>query len=51
MLDAVKRVRFDIFSGFMTQIEDYDPTLAKKLQSLAKNYNYESILEILGRKI
>jgi K+-sensing histidine kinase KdpD len=51
MLDAVKRVRFDIFSGLMTQIEGYDPKLAKKLQSLAKNYNYESILKILGRKI
>lgn len=51
MFDAVKKVRFDILASLIKQAETYDIHFAERLQHLAKEYNYEVILQMLGQKI
>lgn len=50
MQDAVKRVRFDILTGLINEVEKLDAPFARRLTNLAKDYDCESILEMLGRE-
>ena len=49
MLDAVKKARFDIVVKLIDRVGTYNEDLARSLSVMAKNYDYESILELLGQ--